>query len=226
MKFSNEEKIRVFDLIANEYFNKNFGSMSKSDYETLLFSEYVNHCIDSNEKYDDYTLSKALGITQTRIRALKERKELKYPYIENQWKLKFIEALKYLKYDKQSHQVKVYIEDVNLLNEVRHHINSKGWYDEYSLNRNLLVMSVDGFIEVFTDESDLSLVLDGEVKKKVKGLNNKESSLIEFANNFTKEGLKDFAKSASIEAIKNLVGIIPGGNIVAVLLNGLITLMH
>ena len=49
MKFSNEEKIRVFDLIANEYFNKNFGSMSKSDYETLLFSEYGIVCGSVNE---------------------------------------------------------------------------------------------------------------------------------------------------------------------------------
>ena len=45
MTFSNEEKIALFDKISALYYNKNFGSTSKSDFETLLFSEYIEHCL-------------------------------------------------------------------------------------------------------------------------------------------------------------------------------------
>ena len=41
MNFSNEEKIAMFDKIEQHYFTRNFGSMTKTDFETLLFSEYI-----------------------------------------------------------------------------------------------------------------------------------------------------------------------------------------
>ena len=63
MNFSNEEKQACFDKISELYFCKNFGSTSKADLEVLLFSEYIGHCISAGEPYDDYTLSKQLGIT-------------------------------------------------------------------------------------------------------------------------------------------------------------------
>lgn len=78
MNFSNEEKIAIFDKIEQHYFIRNFGSMTKTDFETLLFSEYIEHRIKNKLPFDDYSLSKELGITQSRIRAFKERKELKY----------------------------------------------------------------------------------------------------------------------------------------------------
>ena len=58
MEFKPEEKIAVFDEIANNYFHKNFGSMTKVDLETLLFSKYIDHCIGEKIPFDDYTLSK------------------------------------------------------------------------------------------------------------------------------------------------------------------------
>ena len=96
MEFKDEEKIRLFDKLDELYFRKNFGSVSKTDLETLLFSEYIECCIRNNVAYDDYSLSKELGITQSRIRALKERKELKYPLNDDPewWKTPFVNAIK------------------------------------------------------------------------------------------------------------------------------------
>ena len=76
MEFTSEEKNALFDKIAAMYFNKNFGSTQKADFETLLFSEYIEHCLRFKLPFDDYTISKELGITQSRVRSLKERKEL------------------------------------------------------------------------------------------------------------------------------------------------------
>ena len=86
VEFSDSEKIKFFNEISSRYFNKNFASMSKIDIETLIFSEYIEHCLRNRLEIDDYTISKELGITQSRVRTLKERKELKYPHDEFDWK--------------------------------------------------------------------------------------------------------------------------------------------
>lgn len=57
MNFSNEEKIAIFDKIEQHYFIRNFGSMTKTDFETLLFSEYIEHrtVTVSADKNPDYS---------------------------------------------------------------------------------------------------------------------------------------------------------------------------
>ena len=52
MEFTNEEKIAVFDKNAPLCFNKNFGSTSKADLETLLFLEYIEHCLRTELPFD------------------------------------------------------------------------------------------------------------------------------------------------------------------------------
>ena len=149
MKFNETEKCAIFDKIAENYFEHNFGSMTKSDFETLLFSEYIEHCIKNNLPFDDYTLSKKLGITQPRIRALKERKELKYPYKDFDWRIPFLEAIRNAKYDSRTHSVKMIVQDVNVMNEIRNFLEQNGWYDECSLNKKLLTLPLECFVDVF-----------------------------------------------------------------------------
>lgn len=36
--FADKEKIAAFDKISGLYFDRNFGSFSKADFETLMFS--------------------------------------------------------------------------------------------------------------------------------------------------------------------------------------------
>ena len=55
--FTPEEKAVAFEEISSCYFQRNFGTMSKSDFETLMFSIYIGHCISKNLPFDDYTLS-------------------------------------------------------------------------------------------------------------------------------------------------------------------------
>ena len=158
MEFKDEEKIRLFDKLDELYFRKNFGSVSKTDLETLVFSEYIECCIRNNVAYDDYSLSKELGITQSRIRALKERKELKYPLNDDPewWKTPFVNAIKNAKYDDKNHSIKFIVQDVNVMNEVRHYIEMAGWYDECSLNRKLLSIPLDCFTEICLENESLA----------------------------------------------------------------------
>ena len=78
------DKAAAFDEIARRFYFANFATMSKSDFETLLFSLYLEQILNCSENnydaYSDYTLSKVLGVPQSRISTLKVRKELQYPY--------------------------------------------------------------------------------------------------------------------------------------------------
>ena len=90
IEFSNEEKCKYFDEIVKHFYQKNFGSLSKTDMDILMFHIYIEHligeiCIDNDDNTIDYTLcsdyviSRQLGITQQRVRSLKVRSELAYP---------------------------------------------------------------------------------------------------------------------------------------------------
>lgn len=211
--FSLEEKNRLFDGIYSLYFDKNFGSTSKSDLETFLFSELLEHCINSGLAYDDYSLSKQLGITQSRIRALKERKELKYPYTSISWEKEFVNSAANAKYDPIDHLVKFIIEDVSVLKETRHYIEEKGWYDECSLNAKLLRIPLGCFIDICIKDESISILFSEEVKKEVRKIARSDSSLKEFINDFTREGLESFLMAASKEAIIDVLSVLPFGGI-------------
>lgn len=212
-KLNESEKIKLADKISDFYFEKNFGSMSKSDFETFLFSVYVEHCLDADEDIDDYTLSKQLGITQSRVRTLKERKELKYPREKFNWKESFANEIKNAKYDQNDHYVKVIIQDVNVMIEIRHLIEEKGWYDECSLNKKLLRIPLDCFTEICLKDEDTSQLFTEENKKLLKKIASANPELNSILDNFSQETLKKFFMSASKEAILLVIQALPFGGI-------------
>ena len=227
MNFSPEEKCAIFDKIAECYFERNFGSMSKTDFETLLFSEYLNQCMKYGYPQDDYSLSKKLGITQSRIRSLKERKELKYPYIEAKWQEAFAEAVKNAKCDENDHYVKMIIQDINVMHEVRNFIESAGWYDECSLNKKLLRIPLDCFTEICLHGSTFDEVFTMEAKENIKKLSVKEEHAVKnFLEDFSKEGLKAFMMSASKEIMLSVLQTLPFGGVAKVGFKSLIKIIE
>lgn len=223
MEFSVAEKIAIFDKIEKNYFIRNFGSMSKSDLETLLFSEYLEHHIKAGLAYDDYSLSKELGITQSRVRVLKERKELKYPYKDFNWQNAFADAVKNVKYDTNDHYVKMIIQDVNVMNEVRNHIETAGWYDECTLNKKLLRIPLDCFTEICYTSEAFKNVFSEETKSRVKKVSKCEDTAMQaFLKDFTKDGLKAFLMSASKAVICEVLPLLPFSGIAKVAFEGLI----
>jgi len=214
MSFSPEEKIAFFDKIEQHYFMRNFGSMTKTDLETLLFSEYIEHRIKNNLPFDDYSLSKELGITQSRIRALKERKELKYPYENFTWQIAFAESVNNAKVDPNDHYVKMIIQDINVMNEVRNFIEVNGWYDECSLNKKLLRIPLDCFVEICYKNEEFNEVFSDDTKKSIRKISKAEDTSVQsFLKDFSKDGLKSFLMSASKEVISEVLRLLPFGGI-------------
>ena len=214
MKFTQKEKDKLIDELSKLYFNKNFGSTSKSDLDTLLFSAYIEHCLDTGMPYDDYSLSKSLGITQTRVRALKERKELKYPRDGFEWEKAFAESVKNAKYDPSDRYVKMIIQDINVMNEVRNFIEVEGWYDECSLNKKLLRIPLDCFVEICYKSEAFDNVFTEDAKKNVREISkSKEAPVKSFLEDFSKDGLKAFLMSASKEVLSEVLKLLPFGGI-------------
>lgn len=223
MSFSQEEKIAIFDKIEQHYFIRNFGSMTKADFETLLFSEYIEHRIKNRLPFDDYSLSKELGITQSRIRALKERKELKYPYNDFTWQTSFAESVKNAKYDANDHYVKMIIQDINVMNEVRNFIEINGWYDECSLNKKLLRIPLDCFVEICYQNEQFNDVFSEETKNTIKKISKAEDlSVQSFLKDFSKDGLKSFLMSASKEVVSEVLKLLPFGGVAQTAFNFLL----
>lgn len=146
--FLPEEKAAAFDKIAEKFYRRNFGQMGKADLEVLMFSIYIEQCLEKGLRYDDYTLAVQLGIPESRVRTLKVKKELQYPYKNFHWEEAFQECIRHAKYDDKKALVKVSITDPNVKREVENCIDQLNFYSEYQLNTKLLQMRPDQFVEL------------------------------------------------------------------------------
>ena len=231
MNWTDKEKIRLTDWMNQNYFdNQNFGSVSKADFELFLFSLYVDHLIDNKEIFDDYTVGKQLGITISRVRSLKERKELKYHREDYCWVAYFIACIENARYDETAHLVKVNIPDVNVIKDVRYFLEQNGWYDEYQLNPKLFQCRADIFIEMCNRLPDKdgkveNYVIKDEAKEKLKEIassttsDKEKSSIAKIIGGATKEGIKELALTASKEVLSAALSAIPFGGIAKTAIN-------
>lgn len=161
-----QAKARAFDKIAERYYCANFGTMSKSDFETLLFSIYLEQILDRDEsdftKYSDYTLSKLLGVTQSKISSLKVKKELLYPYEKFNWRESFKRISNRAVYENE--KIKLLIPDRNLYLELKNAIETRGGYVEVQLTANLLQVPLSYFLDLMVviseDETDVQKIWD------------------------------------------------------------------
>ena len=153
---TDHEKAAAFDQIAEQYYMCNFGSMSKADFDVLMFSIYLDQILDKSEadmnSYSDYKLSKLLGITQSRISSLKVKKELKYPYAGFDWKQSFLRLSENARFE--NGKIKINIPDKNLYIEIKNFIESNGGFVETQLSPSLLQISPEYYLDLMYEMVD------------------------------------------------------------------------
>ena len=223
--FTSEEKATAFDLLATRYFDRNFGTLPKSNLDVLMFSIYLNHCVQSGEPTDDYTLSKELGISPTKIRSLKQNEALQLTVSRSDnWKEEFARYAKFARYDPAKQMVKMTIPEVVVLNELRHFVVQNGLYDEYQLNPRLFQCRLDVFVELCGLLSDANVTFDDRTLKELEAeaLNDSDKSAIALirADNW-KEGLLKISKSTVKEVLPTLLKAIPFGGVAVELISAL-----
>ncbi len=143
-------KATAFDTISRNYFFGNFGTLQKTDLETLIFSLYLDRILELSEEdiwsYSDHILSKYLGITQSKVSNLKIKKELKYPSPHFDWRKSFTRILTNARYE--NGKIKVFIPDRNLYLEIKNAIETSGGFVDVQLNSTLLQVTPEYFIDL------------------------------------------------------------------------------
>ena len=204
-------KAAAFDMVAEHFYAGNFGQMTKADFETLLFSIYINQILERDDKdfsaYGDYKLAKELGITQSKVSNLKVRKQLQYPrkYI---WQESFALISNRARYE--NGKIKLQIPDINLYYDIKNAIEDQGGFIEVSLTKGLLVVPLDYFLdlmEAIVEDNDRELLrkcVRDEFRKY-----QKDQEFVEAAP-FRKQ-LKGFTTDVLINIISGVAGNLDGG---------------
>lgn len=175
--FSDESDVlNSFSLIAREYYWGNFGQLSKSDMETLMFHIYMEQLLktygdSSFYDYSDYRIAKDLGISQSRVSSLKLKNQLRFPR-EFDWRQAFAKISVNCRYE--SGKIKLQIPDINLYSEIKNAVEENGGFIDVSLTPKLLQVSPEYFLdllEAISEESNRSKIrknLRKELKKVTK----------------------------------------------------------
>lgn len=153
---TDKEKAEAFDLIAGKYYYMNFGSTSKTDFDVLMFSIYLERILADKQNvssdYSDYTLSKLLGITQTKVSNLKVKKELLYPNNEIRWKETLLTISDRAIFE--NNQIKLYVPERIVFLEVKNAIEELGGFVEIQLTPNLLQVNLAFFLDLMVSISE------------------------------------------------------------------------
>lgn len=167
VEFTDEDKIKCFDEISKKFYNANFGTMSKTEFELMMFRFYLEKLISINKfedgtidyiKCSDYKISKDLGITQQRVKNLKVKNQLTHP-IDFEWEKALAKLTKNARYDQITRRITLNIPDPNLYIEIQNFIEDSGAYIEKQLNSKVLQLRAEYYI-------DLIIALEPEEKRK------------------------------------------------------------
>lgn len=216
---SAQEKAKLFDKIAENYYNVNFGSFNKSQIDLLMFSIYLDKLIESGQSFDDYEMSKQLGITQATVRQLKVKKQLIYPR-EYKWYDAFIEYSKNAVFD-NSDRIVISIPDPNVYLELQQAIEEMGGFVEVQLNSKLLKIPPGYFIELLLHIYQLEENFgEREIKKIkrdfIKNLNERSQKESELNEKFTEKSfLTKLKKGGFSLGLKAIEEAIPGGWVIS-----------
>lgn len=167
VEFTNEDKIKFFDELSARFYNANFGTLSKSEFELMMFRFYFEKMISKNTFEDktidysncsDYKISKDLGITQQRVKNLKIKSHLAHP-MDFSWEKALAKLTENARYDNSTNRITLNIPDPNLLLEIQNFIEENGAYVEKQLNGKVLQLRAEYYI-------DLIVALEPEEKRK------------------------------------------------------------
>lgn len=219
----------MFDEIAANFYNANFGQMSKSSLELLMFSFYMDKLIRDNKfedgtidyhKCSDYRISKELGITQQRVQSLKIKKQLVYP-TEYKWETALAKLTENARYDPETKKVTLNIPDPNLYLEIQNFIEEKGAYVEKQLNRKILQLRAEYYIElvISLEPEDKRDAITKELKNTF-SKREKDNSI--FDERHIGKSLMDMAVNVT-ETAANLSGLVSKDNLLANALFKLLT---
>lgn len=200
LEFSPQEKEEAFDLLSSMFYQQNFATLGKTDFDLLMFHLYLNHVINNGLPEDDYTISKDLGITQQRVRSLKIRDHLRYGQKEKWENILGRTALQHPHYSDDDRYIILSFDNPSVMIETQHFIEANGGFVDFSFNPKLLKMKVTDFTKLII-EIGLSKN-EKEVIKRLQALYREETGKDQI---ITKDTLWNQIKDGSLETCKVVI---------------------
>ena len=142
MNWENKAEMIAGRLQEAELFSKRFGSFAKTDYETLMFSIYLE-MLDKPAR--DYDISLELGITETKVRNLRVRAQLVYPK-DIQWVSELTDALKRGYYNKNDQTVTLMFENPSVQSQIKNLVEIEHGNVFMGFNRKQLCLPLEDLL--------------------------------------------------------------------------------
>ncbi len=144
----NKKKAGFFDELAKCFYNRTFGTLSKAEFELMMFHFYSEQHKGEPDKLDAYVMSKDLGITQERVRDLKVKEYLVYPLPIN-WEDFFRKELEdKIKYNKLDNSIEFPVLDPRLFIEIEHAVELAKGFVRYRANKKNPCPLSSGFYKI------------------------------------------------------------------------------
>lgn len=183
-------------LMQSGLYTNHFGTYAKSDYETLMFSIYLD-MLDRPAR--DYDISIELGIPESKVRTLRRKSQLLYPKKLN-WDYELQNALKNASFNENDNTITIMIEDPSVQSLLKNEIELTYGKVQLNLNTKLLTLPIECYLL-------LALRLTGDEKEALERLNEKWKTDKKYSGQITKESLikKELKKIGPLNVIKALI---------------------
>ena len=129
------------------YLDKGFGSMTKNDFEVMIFAELVQ---TSLRGISDYQISRDLKIPESKVKRLRYEASLKYNILsEEDYRLMFKEIAQnaIIKDEK----IILSIEDISLRKFINFKLKKNGKFSDTSFNSEIVVIRSKDFAELLKE---------------------------------------------------------------------------
>lgn len=175
---------KQFLEIASHYYNKNFGTMSKSELDLLMFKIFYDR-LKSESKEDssltDVALAIELGITKQKVKSLKERMFLKYSSDNDfDWKREMRACISNssVEYDERTGKFTILVSNPRFGYAVEDFLEKNRLITDYTHNSKLLILSRRAFVFLAYESCD-DAEKRRELEKCFRQVSNEETTQIE-----------------------------------------------
>lgn len=164
--FNNLDSNLLKRMQEAELFTRRFGSFSKTDYEVLMFTIFLDSLPLPLRNYD---ISIALGITESKVRNLRVKSQLMYPR-KLEWAEELVKSIEHGYYDRTTGQITVTFEDPSIQNLMKNKIEESFGTVGQTLNIKQLVLPIESFLLLAAfaeqDEDDILSKLNMKLAKE------------------------------------------------------------
>lgn len=180
-------------------FTKRFSTFTKAEYDTLIFTIYLDMLRESERIPRDYEISVELGITEARVRSLRNRSQLLYPN-ELLWKDELERAIKKGSYNPSNMTITIMIEDPSVQNYIKYRIEKTYGIVDREINPKHLTLPIEDYVLLLIEaEENVDEVIE-KLNKKWRESNRKNEAI-------TKEKFlkRVWSKAGNVETLKILL---------------------